>query len=156
MVLLLYKQNFMVLTIETKVSASLREVKSGFDQNLFESLSPPFPRVEKLQFDGNEVGDKVSLILNFKLFKQRWVSEIVENNEDDKSWVFIDIGKTLPFFLDFWRHTHKIEVLGKGSKIIDHVEFRSHTKLFTFFFYPFVLLQFIYRKPKYRKFFQKD
>jgi len=145
----------MRISIETAVNQSIDSVWSGFDQSLFGKLAPPFPPVNLLRFDGSEQGDEVHLELNFIFFKQIWVSVITENVKTDKEIYFIDRGTRLPFFLKFWQHKHRIVKSvdmkrGIHSLIIDEIEFESP---FGFLLYPVLFLQFLYRKPIYRKIF---
>ncbi len=60
----------MKITLRTPVAASLPAVWRGFDEPLFEKLSPPFPPVELVRFDGSHEGDVVSLELNFIFFNK--------------------------------------------------------------------------------------
>lgn len=143
----------MNIKISTKVNASLTKVKSGFTQDLFLSLNPPFPPVKLLQFDGCKKGDKVALELNFILFKQQWVSDITEDAEDDQKWYFVDQGVKLPFFLKKWEHRHLVERRGDKSEITDDITFSTGYIFTDFLFYPALLGQFLYRKPIYRKIF---
>jgi len=145
----------MRISIKTAVNQSIDSVWSGFDQSLFGKLAPPFPPVNLLRFDGSEQGDEVHLELNFIFFKQIWVSVITENVKTDKEIYFIDRGTRLPFFLKFWQHKHRIVKSvdmkrGIHSLIIDEIEFESP---FGFLLYPVLFLQFLYRKPIYRKIF---
>lgn len=144
----------MRLRIVTLVKASLQQVKKGFDQELFLTLNPPFPPVKLLQFDGCKAGDLVALELNFLLFKQQWVSKITDDYEDDRSWVFVDEGEKLPFFLKRWRHEHQVISAKKGSEIVDQIHFSSGYALIDIFLYPVLYLQFLYRKPIYKKIFR--
>jgi hypothetical protein len=75
----------MKLTLQTRVEQDYLSVKKGFDQTLFQKLSPPFPPVKLLRFDGSSTGDLVVLELNFLFFKQRWTSEITEDSTEEKS-----------------------------------------------------------------------
>ena len=63
------------LILDTPVHQSVSEVWSGFDRQLFDQLSPPFPPVDVVRFDGCLRGDVVHLRLNFLLFKQDWTSD---------------------------------------------------------------------------------
>lgn len=144
----------MKLTISTSVKSDWKKVKEGFNETLFLKLSPPFPKVRLLQFDGCKTDDKVIIELNFLLFKQIWESEIIEDGESETQWYFIDIGKKLPFFLKSWRHRHLIQSVGKKSVIIDEVTFTTGTLLTDLITLPAIWLQFLYRKPIYQKIFQ--
>ena len=143
----------MKINISTKVNQDYLSVKNGFDETLFTELSPPFPPVKLKRFDGSEVGDIVSLDLNFLLFKQDWTSEITESDTTAKEYFFVDIGVALPFFLKKWRHKHRILNVGDHAIIKDEVEFSGPFGIATFLLYPAIYLQFLYRKPIYRKIF---
>ncbi|MEO9869841.1 SRPBCC family protein [Ekhidna sp.] len=141
----------MRIKIKTKVSSTKERVKEGFTRDLFMSLNPPFPPVKLLKFDGCGTGDKVALELNFLLFKQKWISDITEAYEDEKSWYFVDQGSRLPFFLKKWRHHHGVEKAGSGSIIIDEITFSTGTVLTDALMYPLLYGQFLYRKPIYKR-----
>lgn len=145
----------MKLTIKTSVEKDYLAVKAEFGKELFDKLNPPFPPVKLLQFDGSKKGDLVSLELNFILFRQKWISEIVEDQTDDKEFYFVDKGKVLPFFLKSWRHKHRIIKYGSGSIIQDEIDYASPFWLMTALMYPLLWIQFAYRKPIYRRFFKK-
>jgi hypothetical protein len=87
----------MNLIIETPVKQDYLKVKEGFDEKLFTRLSPPFPPVKLIKFDGSKKGDVVSLELNFLLFKQKWTSLITEDQTNEKEFFFVDEGTELPF-----------------------------------------------------------
>ncbi len=143
----------MRITIKTKVQASLQVVKDGFTEDLFLKLNPPFPPVKLVQFDGCKAGDKVALKLNFLLFKQQWVSNIIEDYESDIQWYFIDVGQKLPFFLKSWKHVHEVKAIESNSVIIDDITYTSGTILTDLLMYPLLLIQFLYRKPIYKRIF---
>jgi ligand-binding SRPBCC domain-containing protein len=143
----------MKINLSTKVNQDYLSVKNGFDETLFTKLSPPFPPVKLARFDGSEVGDLVSLELNFLLFKQNWTSEISESKTTAKEYYFVDIGTILPFFLKKWRHKHRIIKEGNNSIIRDEIEFSGPFGLATLLLYPAIYLQFLYRKPIYKKIF---
>ena len=143
----------MHLTIKTQVHQGYRSVMQGFTEDLFIKLNPPFPPVKLIRFDGCKKGDVVSLELNFIFFKQRWESLIVEDNLTDEEFYFIDEGRKLPFFLKYWRHKHRIIKNESGSEVVDDVSFRSPIRMTDFLLYPFLWLQFWYRKPVYKKVF---
>ncbi|WP_247235385.1 hypothetical protein [Telluribacter sp. SYSU D00476] len=144
----------MRLHIHTPVSAPIRKVWEGFDKSLFLKLSPPFPPVRLLRFDGSHKGDTVSLELNFFLFQEQWTSLITEQESDQEEIFFIDKGIKLPFFLKYWRHKHRLLRQGTGTVIADEIEYRTPFILFDYLMYPVFWAQFAYRKPIYRKVFQ--
>ena len=95
-----YSEFLMKITISTKVDQSYLEVKAGFTESLFKKLSPPFPPVRLLRFDGSETGDIVSLELNFIFFRQKWNSHITEDQTTAQEFFFVDEGVELPFFFE--------------------------------------------------------
>lgn len=146
----------MKITIETPVEQGYLDVKSGFNESLFKKLSPPFPPVKLLRFDGSSKGDLVTLELDFIFFKQKWTSEITEDSTTDLEFFFVDRGVELPFFLKKWIHRHRVISSGIGSVIRDEIEFEAPFGLMTFLLYPALWLQFAYRKPIYRKLFKRS
>jgi ligand-binding SRPBCC domain-containing protein len=144
----------MKIYIETEVEQNWKEVWKRFDKQLFIKLSPTFPTVNILQFDGCKQGDVVKLEINFVFFKQIWKSNISENVEKEDSVYFVDVGTELPFFLKNWHHQHLIIKKGEKTLIVDNITFQSYTFL-NWFVYPFLYLQFWRRKPIYRNYFKK-
>jgi ligand-binding SRPBCC domain-containing protein len=143
----------MKINLSTQVNQDYLSVKNGFDETLFSKLSPPFPPVKLARFDGSKVGDLVSLELDFLLFKQQWTSEISESQTTATEYYFVDIGTQLPFFLKKWRHKHRIIKESNNSIIRDEIEFSAPFGLATVLLYPAIYLQFLYRKPIYKKIF---
>ncbi|TDQ12920.1 ligand-binding SRPBCC domain-containing protein [Algoriphagus boseongensis] len=145
----------MKLTLETTVEQGYLDVKSGFTEKLFKKLSPPFPPVKVIRFDGCEKGDLVSLELNFLLFKQKWTSEIKEGFTNEFEFCFVDEGIELPFFLKKWHHRHRVISSGIQSKIRDEITFEAPLGLLTLLLYPAMWVLFSYRKPIYKKMFKR-
>jgi ligand-binding SRPBCC domain-containing protein len=144
----------MKLTLRTPVQSSLSTVWEGFDETLFKKLSPPFPPVRLLRFDGSQPGDVVSLELNFLLFRQKWTSHITEQQATEQEIYFIDEGRELPFFLTYWRHKHRlIRTRNQGTLIVDEIEYRTPFLLFDYLMYPLLWVQFAYRGPVYQRVF---
>ncbi|MFD2033431.1 hypothetical protein ACFSKL_01450 [Belliella marina] len=144
----------MEITIETSVAQDYLRVKDGFGEPLFSKLNPPFPPVKLLVFEGSSKGDIVSLELNFLLFKQKWTSEITADHTDDNEFYFIDMGIVLPFFLTHWEHKHRIIKSSTGSTIRDEISYKCPNRLMTLLLFPILYLQFLYRRPVYRKHFK--
>lgn len=145
----------MHLKISTKVKKSYLEVKEGFNRDLFMKLNPPFPPVNLIEFGGCEKGDNVHLKLNFILFKQDWISLITFDNTDEHVFEFIDEGTKLPFFLKKWRHHHIVQKSEEGaSLVIDDISFKAPFLLMDYLLFPVLWLQFVYRKPIYKKLFK--
>lgn len=143
----------MRIKILTAVKQSMAATFARFDQQLFVKLNPPFPPVKVVRFDGMAIGDEVHLELNFLIRKVRWVSRITEFSETSEEIYFVDEGIELPFFLGKWHHLHKIRRRGDQAEIIDDIHFEGPIPLLTLLMYPFLYLQFLYRKPIYRKHF---
>ena len=144
----------MNIKISTKVNQSLLKVWEGFNLELFSKLAPPFPPVEVKEFGGCLKGDKVHLELNFLLFKQDWISDIVDQKRTESEIYFIDEGTKLPFFLSYWKHKHRLVKDDEGTLIVDDIIFKTPTILTDYLFYPLMYLQFLYRKPIYKKVFE--
>jgi ligand-binding SRPBCC domain-containing protein len=146
----------MQILIKTLVEQSVTDVWSGFNQSLFIKLAPPFIPFQLLRFDGCRKGDEVHIELSFFVKKQTWISVITENKTTENEIYFIDEGKQLPFFLSSWRHQHIIKSADGQTAIIDKIEFQSHNPIATILLYPFLFMQFYYRKPIYKKIFTKN
>lgn len=145
----------MKISIETTVDQKQQVVIDHFNQELFKALNPPWVKADLVRYDGNKPGDTVALKLDFLIFKQNWISEITAEHQDEQSYYFIDEGKKLPFFLSYWKHKHIIEKKGEQQSIIrDDIEFKAPFGLLSLLLYPALYLQFAYRKPIYKKFFQ--
>jgi ligand-binding SRPBCC domain-containing protein len=144
----------MKLRLATQVDAPLSRVWEGFGAKLFEALSPPFPKVRLLRFEGSQKGNWVEIELHFILFKSIWLSEITEQKHLDGEIYFIDEGRKLPFPLRRWKHRHSLVAEPKGGTwIVDEIEYHSFSPLLDALLYVPFYLQFAYRKPIYRRFF---
>ncbi len=135
--------------------AAKARIKQGFTRDLFLSLNPPLPKVRLIRFDGCKTGDQVGLELNFIFFRQQWVSEIVDDEEDELVWLFVDRGVKLPFFLKSWKHKHIVQSRNAGSEIIDDITYSTGYLVTDVLLYPLLFVQFLYRKPIYRKWFSE-
>lgn len=144
----------MHLKVTTQVNQTLPSVKAGFNQELFLKLNPPFPSVSLIRFDGCYTGGIVELLLDFKVAKQKWVSEITFDKTSSDRFEFIDEGVVLPFPFRYWKHHHILIGNAKGCQVIDSIEYRANNKLMTVLLYPLLLLQFLYRKPVYKQVFK--
>ncbi|MDX2306190.1 MAG: hypothetical protein NW226_25500 [Microscillaceae bacterium] len=143
----------MHILISTPVKKSYQAVYQGFNKDLFLQLNPPFPRVKLLQFDGSKKGDHVKIELNFIFFKQIWISEITDDQSDSEQIYFIDQGIQLPFFLKSWRHKHLLVKKGDQTLIVDDIRYQTPFLLTDYLMFPLMYLQFLYRKPIYRRYF---
>jgi ligand-binding SRPBCC domain-containing protein len=145
----------MHLLLKTRVNQPLTTVWQGFDSSLFDRLSPPFPPVDVIRFDGCLKGDVVHLRLNFLLFRQDWISLIVDQQTTDNEIYFVDQGTRLPFFLAYWQHHHRLLRNSNGGTIvIDDIVFRTPFRFTDLLIYPLLWLLFAYRKPIYKRTFK--
>lgn len=145
----------MKLTLRTAVRQPMAQVWAGFDRALFDKLSPPFPPVEVVRFDGCMKNDTVILRLNFLFFKQNWTSRIIDQRATPTEIFFVDEGTQLPFFLAYWHHHHRLiaDPATGGTTVADEITFRTPTRLTDYLFWPLLWVQFAYRKPIYRRVF---
>ncbi|GHE54714.1 MULTISPECIES: SRPBCC family protein [Roseivirga] len=146
----------MRIRLSTPVQKPLDQVVQGFNEDLFKRLSPPFPKVKVIQFDGCRKGHIVALRLDFLLFKQWWTSTITEDQEDSGQFYFIDEGTKIPAPLKHWRHKHLLEKNGEGTIITDDVYYTTGLWFLDILLYPLLAIQFIYRKPIYKNIFGKN
>lgn len=144
----------MRIIFSTFVTQNYEQVTQKFDQNLLLALSPPFPRVQLIRYDGNRAGDEVHLDLHFLGYRFRWKSLITDYQESNKQLHFVDEGLQLPFPLKYWRHQHEVRRQQDGSLIIDNITYKTGLKVLDFLLYPLLFLQFRYRKPVYRQYFR--
>lgn len=143
------------ICIQTAVEQSVTSVWQGFDEALFKALSPPFPRVKVLRFDGCNEGDRVEIQMNLVFFTQEWHALITAQASASNEIYFIDQGTTLPSFLQTWQHKHRIVQQQQQTYIIDEITYQSPYRWLDYVLYPALYLQFLYRKPIYKRFFRK-
>ena len=141
----------MKIYIATLVKQKPEIVINQFNKELFMALAPPGIKVELTRFDGCIKNDEVHLVLDFIFFKQKWNSLIIDNGKDEKGIFFVDQGIKLPFFLKRWKHIHRVDYSQDGSKIVDDITFSTGLILTDLLMYPILYLQFLYRKPIFRK-----
>ncbi|TXK51315.1 hypothetical protein FVR03_03645 [Pontibacter qinzhouensis] len=143
----------MHLHLRTSVKQDYLSVFNGFDESLFRKLSPPYPRLRLLRFDGSYPGDvvEVELLTGFRTF--RWTSLITERAITDTAAYFVDEGLEVPTPLRYWRHKHLVTKEGDGAIIHDIIEYRTRFKALDALLYPMMVLQFGSRKPVYKRMF---
>ncbi len=146
----------MKIRLTTPLNRDYKEVYQLFNQELFEFLSPVFPKIQVKRFDGSEKGDFIHLKFGFPLYK-KWVSEITEADINSERCYFIDEGRELPPGIVYWKHKHIVKKTGENScEIIDDIEFKSWNPIFSRIFYPVLYLSFSPRKELYKKFFSSN
>ena len=144
----------MQLTFNTEVGASLKDVKAGFNRDLFLQLKPFFLQLKLDRFDGCERGHEVHLRTGLPGFLQPWVSRIVEDSFTEKCWYFVDEGASLPFPLRSWKHRHEVRVTHQGtSEILDMIDYSSGNRLLDVILYAPLWVVFAGRASVYRKVF---
>lgn len=143
----------MKIHLVTSIAKDYKEVYSSFNKELFEFLSPVFPRIKVIRFDGSKKGDTIELKLGFPLYKN-WISKITISEENEYLCFFIDEGRILPPGIIYWKHKHIVKKTGNNTcEIIDDIEFKSWNKFFSMLFYPLLFISFYPRKKLYKKFF---
>jgi len=149
----------MHFVLKTRVNKPLSAVWAGFNRALFERLTSAFPPVKVVRFDGCLRGDVVHLQLNFLLFRQDWISVIIDQQTREEEIYFIDQGTQLPFFLTSWKHRHGLhrsvdaQTSSEQTILIDDITFQTPFLLTNYILYPLIWLQFACRKPIYRRVF---
>lgn len=145
----------MNIRLKTKVDGNYKLVMEQFDRKLFEALKPKHGKMEIVKFTGSKKGDIVHLKF-LSPIKTEWISEIVEDGENEKEAFFIDEGIQLPFPISFWKHQHIVQKLTDDSSyIIDDMTFKGVNSLFTLLLYPILYIAFYPRKKVYQSYFKK-
>lgn len=147
----------MKMTLRTAVRGDHASVFAQFDKNLLHHLTPPGMKLEFLRFDEpTEVGSIVHINMRmWGIIKQEWYMHIVDFvEEEDRSW-FTDEGIRLPGFLKSWQHRHLVEQEGDHSVIVDEINYSGQNGLLSYLLYPVIWMQFVLRKPYYRRYFGK-
>ena len=145
----------MQLHLKTPVQQDYMAVFNAFDEQLFRKLSPPYPRLKLLRFDGSKPSDVVEVELQTGLKSFRWTSLITERDITEAAAYFIDEGQVLPPPLRHWHHKHLIVKNGSGAIIHDIITYSTGTKLLDMLLYPLMKFQFGMRKPVYQKVFRR-
>ena len=146
----------MNIQLRTKVHGNYKEVMKKFDRQLFEALKPKNAKMEIVEFTGSKKGDLVHLRF-LSPIKTEWISEIIEDGEDENESYFIDKGVKLPFPLSFWQHKHIVKKIEEDScYIIDDMTFKGPNFLITLFLYPAIYVAFYPRKSIYKSYFKRQ
>lgn len=139
--------------ITTPIQASVPSVKILFTEELLLKLSPPFPQVTLIRFDGCKKDDQVILQINLLLTQLIWSSLITAENQTEEEWYFIDEGVEMPFGLKYWRHKHRVKKIDQQScEIIDEISFDTRNAFLNYLLFPFLWGMIFYRKPFYKKY----
>ncbi|MCX2740622.1 SRPBCC family protein [Pontibacter anaerobius] len=145
----------MRLHLKTDVAQDYLVVFNAFDERLFRKLSPPYPRLRLLRFDGSEPGDVVEVELQTGVKSFRWTSLITDRSITGTGAYFVDEGQELPPPLRLWQHKHLVTKKGSDATIHDIITYSTGYKLLDLLLYPLMLVQFGMRGPVYKKEFGK-
>ena len=119
-------------------------------------ISPPFPKVLKVEMSEKPLkkGSKVSLEIDFLLFRQNWlikISELVPGS------LITDLQETGPF--KFWEHNHRFTGEDGAVVMMDEIRFLPPFGIFGWLALPFVYLQlylmFSDRHRRTKKYFER-
>lgn len=147
----------MNILIKTRLSKNYKEVSQDFNLKLFEALKPPLINLNVARFDGCKKGDEVHLEIGLGPLKQKWISHITDDFENNNEWTFVDEGHVLPPPLKDWKHTHRIiNISDAQCEIHDDIEYSSRNRLLDLLLYPALYIQFALRIPVYKKFFKNN
>jgi ligand-binding SRPBCC domain-containing protein len=145
----------MQIHLRTNVRQNYKQVFDAFDEQLFRKLSPPYPKLKLLRFDGSEPGDVVEVELQTGIKSFKWTSLITDRSIIDSGAYFIDEGQILPAPLKFWRHKHLVTANGTGAIIHEIITYSTGNKWLDLLLYPLMVAQFSMRKSVYQKVFGK-
>jgi ligand-binding SRPBCC domain-containing protein len=139
--------------IQTKIDSSISQVWSQFNEELLKKISPPFPSVQIIRFDGCSKGDLVILEINLLILKVIWSSQIISFNQDSTQFSFVDEGIQVPFGIKKWKHEHSIIKIDEMHCYIqDLVTFKTSFVFLDLILFPFLWGMIFYRKPFYKKY----
>jgi ligand-binding SRPBCC domain-containing protein len=141
--------------LRTNVRQNYKQVFDAFDEKLFRKLSPPYPKLKLLRFDGSEPGDVVEVELQTGIKSFKWTSLITDQSITDSEAYFIDEGQILPPPLKLWRHKHLVTANATGATIHDIITYSTGNKWLDLLLYPLMVVQFSMRKSVYQKVFGK-
>jgi len=137
--------------VRTRVNAPMQVVWTLFNEELLKKLSPPFPQVRIVRFDGCQTGDIVALELNLLFAKPVWTSHITDSIQSEDVCAFVDEGVEMPLGLTAWRHEHRIEKRDATSAdIVDNISFRTNYWLLDYLLFPLFWGMIVYRIPLYK------
>jgi ligand-binding SRPBCC domain-containing protein len=145
----------MQIHLRTNVRQNHRQVFDAFDEKLFRKLSPPYPKLKLLRFDGSEPGDVVEVELQTGIKSFKWTSMITDQSITDSEAYFIDEGQILPPPLKLWRHKHLVTANDTGATIHDIITYSTGSRILDMLLYPLMVVQFSMRKSVYQKVFGK-
>ncbi len=142
----------MKILLQESVNQSVPVVFAGFDQKLFEALTPRLLRKKMRRFDGCKVGDK----LEISMATGTWLGAITERVESENESYFVDIGEKLPFPFKMWRHKHIVRRGESKTLIIDDIEYQTFSLAVDVLMFAPLWMFFKLRHPVYRSYFSGE
>lgn len=148
-----------MLTFRKSVTINVNKEKIfnfHLDTTNISVISPPFPKVLKVEMSEKPLkkGSKVSLEIDFLLFRQNWlikISELVPGT------LITDLQETGPF--KFWEHNHRFTSEDGAVVMMDEIRFLPPFGIFGWLALPFVYLQlylmFSDRHRRTKKYFER-
>jgi ligand-binding SRPBCC domain-containing protein len=144
---------FMHFTISTTVNGHYKKVMNAFDLQLFKALQPKGISMQIETFTGSKKGDKVHIKF-LQPFATEWISDIIDDGENDTESFFIDKGIKVPFGISLWQHRHIVKNVSSTScTIIDDITFEGINKIWSVLLWPVLYISFLQRKAVYKKYF---
>lgn len=130
-----------MLTFRKSVTINVNKEKIfnfHLDTTNISVISPPFPKVLKVEMSEKPLkkGSKVSLEIDFLLFRQNWlikISEVISGS------LITDLQETGPF--KFWEHNHRFSGEDGAVVMMDEIRFLPPFGIFGWLALPFVYLQ---------------
>jgi len=130
-----------LLTFRKSVTINVNKEKIfnfHLDTTNISVISPPFPKVLKVEMSEKPLkkGSKVSLEIDFLLFRQNWlikISEVISGS------LITDLQETGPF--KFWEHNHRFSGEDGAVVMMDEIRFLPPFGIFGWLALPFVYLQ---------------
>lgn len=148
-----------MLTFRKSVTINVNKEKIfnfHLDTTNISVISPPFPKVLKVEMSEKPLkkGSKVSLEIDFLLFRQNWLIKI---SEVISSSLITDLQETGPF--KFWEHNHRFTGEDGAVVMMDEIRFLPPFGIFGWLALPFVYLQlylmFSDRHRRTKKYFER-
>lgn len=148
-----------MLTFRKSVTINVNKEKIfnfHLDTTNISVISPPFPKVLKVEMSEKPLkkGSKVSLEIDFLLFRQNWlikISEVISGS------LITDLQETGPF--KFWEHNHRFTGEDGAVVMMDEIRFLPPFGIFGWLALPFVYLQlylmFSDRHRRTKKYFER-
>lgn len=144
----------MQFQVTTEVDGYFLDVFDRFDRDLLEYLIPKFPPAELTRWDGHDVGAEVHAKIGLGLASQTFSVKIIEREIQEKAAWFTDFGLNMPWPIQTWKHTHRVEFISQAtSRIVDDVSFTTSSSFLTKSMKGFIKSSMKARSPQYQEYF---